>query len=99
MSEERFLKAMAAATPPARDPRFTLAVLNRAEAARARRDGLIAALRTFGLLIAGAALIPALGGWVGANGGPIQNGLLGALALLTLVGLTRMMGFRLNPAR
>lgn len=99
MSEERFLKAMAAPTPRARDTRFTLAVLERAEAAQTRREGLIAGLRVFGLLIASLSLVPALAGWGGANGGPIQNGVLGALALLTLVGLTRMMGFRLNPAR
>lgn len=99
MSDDRFERAMAAAAPASRDPRFTLAVLERAEQARWRRETLQRGLRNVGLVAASATLLPTLVGWVGANAGAVQEGILGALALLTLVGLTLMMARRLVPVR
>jgi hypothetical protein len=98
MSDDRFERAMAAATPDLRDARFALAVLERAEQARWRRAAMQRGLRNAGLAAAAAALMPALGGWVATHAGAVQDGILGALALLTLVGLTLMMARRLVPA-
>ena len=45
MSDDRLMRAMRASGAPARDPRFALLVLERAEKERFRRAGLRAALR------------------------------------------------------
>jgi hypothetical protein len=61
MSDEaRFMQAMAAATPPARDAAFIVAVLERAEAARFRAHNARALLRGAGVAAGLAGLLVAL---------------------------------------
>lgn len=84
MSDEaRLIKAMAAATPKARDHAFIVAVLERAEAERFRRDGLRAALRGAGYAAAAMGLLaPVL---TLAPADAVIEGLIGSVCLAAFV--------------
>ena len=58
--DDRFSRAMAAASPAARDAAFALAVLERAEAARFRAQGLRSVLRGAGGAAAAVGLLAGL---------------------------------------
>lgn len=89
--EARLLRAMAAATPSARDEFFVIAVLERAEARRFRQRGVQALLRGAGYAAAlagltafGVALAPA---------NAVMDGLFGAACLAAfVVGVRRATG-------
>ena len=88
MSDEaRLMKAMAAATPPAADIAFTVAVLERAEAVRFRVQSARALLRGAG---AAAALAGALAAMLAlAPAEAVLEGLLAAAALMIFVTTVR----------
>ena len=85
------MRALAAASPPARDSAFVMAVLERAETARFRAEGLRSVLRGAGFAAAVAALAMLLAGWAGAHPAAAIDGTLTVAALLALVGAARMM--------
>jgi|CXWL01.1.fsa_nt_gi hypothetical protein len=84
MSDEaRLMKAMAAATPKARDQDFVIAVLERAEAKRFRQHSLRALLRGAGYAAAVAGLLaPAL---MLAPADAVVEGLVGSVCLAAFV--------------
>lgn len=93
-TEARLMAALGGPAAPARDPRFTLAVLQAAEADRYRKASAQAILRGAGLAAAAAALLVPFLGWAGANADALQSGVVGAAGLLTLVGAARLMTVR-----
>ena len=92
----RLMRALAAATPPARDAAFVMAVLARAETARFRAVGLRSVLRGAGFAAAVAALAMLLAGWASAHPAAVMEGTLTVGALMTLVGAARMMVGRIG---
>ncbi len=87
--EARLLRAMAQASPPARDPAFVVATLERAERERFRAEGARAVLRGAGLAAAAAAPALLLLGWVQANAPAVMEGLLATAALMMFVSMAR----------
>lgn len=98
MSEDRLMRALGASAAPAKDARFVLAVMARAEAERYRRESLMALLRTGGLAAAGALLLILLAGWAGTHGEATQTVIMAAGGLLGLIATTRLLA-RGAPAR
>ena len=98
MSEVRLMRALGAAAAPAKDARFVLAVMERAEAARFRRESLMGLLRTAGLAAAGAALLVLFGGWVGTHAEATQTVIMAAGGMLGLIAATRLLA-RTAPTR
>lgn len=98
MSDDRLMRALGASAAPAKDGRFVLAVMERAEAARFRRESLMGLLRTAGLAAAGASLLLMLGGWVGTHPDTTQTVIMAAAGLLGLIAATRLLA-RTAPAR
>ncbi len=93
-TEARLRAALGASAAPARDPGFALAVIRAAEAGRYKRAAARSVLRAGGVAAAAAALV-ALGlDWAGGNAAAFQNGILTAAALMSLVGLARLMATR-----
>lgn len=98
-NEARLMRALAAPVAPKRDSAFAMAVMRQAEAARFRNEGVLAVLRGAGFAAAAAALVVPFLGWAGANGPALQNGVLGAAGLLTLVLALRVMTERVAAVR
>ncbi len=97
-AEARLSRALATASAPPRDPRFTLAVMRRAEVARFRDQAARQALRTAGLAIAAVGLTWPAAHWAAANLEAVENGALVALGLLAAVAGARVVGRRLAYA-
>jgi len=93
-SEARLLRALAAGQPPARDPRFALAVIEAAAAERFRWDMSRAVLKGAGLAAALAALALPFASWAGGHAEGLQTGLLGAGGLVAIVALARLLAAR-----
>ena len=89
MTEERLMRAMRASGPPARDPAFALAVLERAEKARFRRAGLRAALRGGAIAAAAAAGLFLLGAWANAHAVSVADGAVWTAGLMAAAWLAR----------
>lgn len=98
MSEDRLMRALGASAAPAKDARFVLAVMERAEAERFRRASLMGLLRAAGLAAAGAALLILFGGWAGAHAEATQTVIMAAGGLLGLIATTQLLA-RTAPAR
>lgn len=97
MSDDRFERAMAAATPP-RDPSFTLAVLRAAENARYKRDRVRRMLIGAGLAVDGGLLLLLASYTINSNPGDTLMG-VGAVALCAALLLTMRSANRLVPRR
>lgn len=95
-SEARLMRALGAKVAPARDPAFTLAVIRAAEQRRFKAATLLALLRTAGMAAAAAALVLPLLAWVPGNMAALEQGVVMAGAMLTLVGVARLMSQRLT---
>ncbi len=97
-NETRLMRVLAAATLPARDPAFVLAVMRRTEQQRYRVERVRALLRGAGLAAAAAALaVPSIG-WAAAYAEALQAGALAFLALVALVWATRSLAQRASAA-
>jgi hypothetical protein len=95
MDEEvRLMRALGASAAPSRDPAFTLSVVRAAERLRYREETARAVLRAAGLAAAAACLTLPLFGWVSSHQGGFQTGVLGAAALVVLVGGARLLSAR-----
>lgn len=94
-NEERLARALAASSPPLRDPAFTLAVIRAAERGQFGAETLRSILRGAGFSAAAAVLALPLLEWVGNNAQAVQTGALGAVALVTLVLGARLMSQRM----
>lgn len=93
-AEARLRAALGASVAPARDPAFALAVIRAAEAGRYRVETALSVLRAGGLTAAAAALAALALDWAAGNPAAFQNGILTAAALISLVGLARLMSAR-----
>ena len=89
MSDDRLLRAMRASGAPARDPAFTLRVLERAETERFRRAGLRAALSGGGVAAAAAAGLFLLGAWASAHAASVADGAVWSAGLLAMAWLAQ----------
>lgn len=94
MSDDRLHRALSGSAAPARDPAFTLAVLQAAEAQNQRANVLGAMLRAGGLAAAAGSLAVPVLAWIAGNGAAAQSGAMAAAALFALVALTRPMAAR-----
>jgi hypothetical protein len=92
--EARLLRALASSAAPKRDPAFTMTVMRAAEAYRFRREATRSVLKAGGLAAAAASLAVPFLAWAGAHGEALQSGILGAAALLLLVGAGRLLSAR-----
>lgn len=93
-TEARLRAALGQSAAPARDPGFALAVIRAAEAGRYKKEAARSILRAGGVAAAAAALA-ALGlDWAAGNPAAFQAGILTAVALISLVGLARLMSAR-----
>lgn len=97
MSDDRLMRAMAAATPP-RDPAFTLAVLRATEDARYRTDRLRRMLTGAGLAAAGGLLLVMVANAINADPSEIMFG-AGAVALCATLLMTARTASRLSARR
>jgi hypothetical protein len=95
--QSRLERAFAASAAPARDARFVLAVLERAERERFRRAALHSAVRGAVLTSGAAAALVMLTGWAAAQPAPvITEGVFSAVALLAAVGAARLFAARVG---
>lgn len=99
MSDDRLMRAMRASGAPARDPRFAMLVLERAETARFRRAGVRAALRGGGIAAAASAGLLLLGTWANAHANAAAEGALWVAGLLAATWMARGFANRLRDAR
>lgn len=97
-AEARLARAMSASAAPARDPAFTLAVIEAAETERFRMEAAQSMLRWAGLAAAGAALALVLAGGISSHWQGVQDGILGAGGIFALVATARLMTQRLAAA-
>lgn len=97
-AEERLAAALGRSAAPARDPGFTLAVIQAAEAERFRAEAARAMLRWGALAAAGACLALGAAGWTAANWQGVEDGLVGAGGIFALVAMARLMTQRLAAA-
>lgn len=97
-NEARLLRAFGAPVAPKRDASFTLSVMRAAERRRFQRESTLAILRMAGMAAAAGALVVPLMAWFPANWDGLQNGLLGAGAILALVSFARIMSQRIAVA-
>jgi hypothetical protein len=95
-AEEKLARAMAQASPAARDPAFVLAVLERAEHERFRRGAVQSLLRGVAATAAVAALAILLGEWAAAHADALLQGAVWAAALITLFAAARAASARLS---
>ena len=93
-NETRLTRALGAAVAPRRDPEFTMSVMRAAEVYRFRGATLLSVLRAGGLAAAAASLAVPFLAWAGAHADALQSGILGAAALIVLVGTGRFMSAR-----
>lgn len=96
--EVRLARALAAASPRARDQAFLLAVLERAEQQRFRHAALRSTLQGAALAGAAAALMLILAGWAQSHAAAVMDGVVSTAGLITLIGGARMMIRRLQHA-
>lgn len=94
-AEARLLAALGASAAPARDPRFTLAVIKAVEADRFKIAALRSMLSWAAMAAAGALLALSLAGWTAVNWDGVQSGILGAGGIFALVATARLMTQRL----
>jgi hypothetical protein len=94
-SEARLLAALGANAAPARDPRFTLAVMKAAEADRFKVAAVRSMLFWGAMASATAVLAFSVAGWSAANWDGVQSGILGAGGIFALVATARLMTQRL----
>jgi hypothetical protein len=97
-AEARLAAALGAGAAPVRDPSFTLAVIQGAEAARFKAAAAASMLRWGGLTAMAACLALFLAGLASVNWADAQGGILGATAIFALVAMGRRMTQRLAPA-
>ena len=97
-NEARLMRVLNAPVAPARDPAFALAVMREAEARQFKADALRRMLQGGALAGAGAVFILPMAGWAVAHADALQNGLLVAAALMTLVATARLMAQRTSAA-
>jgi len=97
-AEARLAAALGAASAPARDPGFTLAVIRAAEADRFKAEALRSTLTSGAVAAAAACLALMLAGWASLNWSGVQTGILGAGGIFALVATARLMTQRLAPA-
>lgn len=95
-SEARLMRALRAEAAPVRDPAFTLAVIRDAEQRRFKDATALALLRTAGMAAAAGALVLPLLAWVPGNLAALEQGVVMAGAMLTLVGVARLMAQRVT---
>ncbi|MGQ0531677.1 MAG: hypothetical protein ACT4OF_03175 [Caulobacteraceae bacterium] len=97
-AEARLARAFGESAAPARDPAFTLAVIQAAERERFRAEFARSMLRSAGMAAAGASLVIMLAGWAALNWEGVQGGILGVGGIFALVAMSRLMTQRLAPA-
>lgn len=95
-AESRLARALAGASPSARDHAFLLAVLERAEQQRFRRAALRSTLQGAALTGAAAALMLMFAGWAQDHAAAVTDGVVTTAALITLIGGARMVIRRLQ---
>ncbi|ANP44809.1 hypothetical protein [Candidatus Viadribacter manganicus] len=97
-TDARLAAALGASAAPARDPRFTLAVMRAAEADRFKVEAMRAML-SWGAIAAAAAILALwLVGWGAVHWDGVQGGILGAGGIFALVAAARLMTQRLVAA-
>lgn len=89
MSDERLAQLLAMDDPPARDSAFTLAVLERVAAARARQALGLRLAMLAGLGLSAAALAPTIAALAAEAGQGLEMAALAGAALLAAFGLAR----------
>lgn len=94
-AETRLAAALRGSAAPARDPSFTLGVIRAAERDRFKVAALRSMLSWGAIAAAAAVLMLPLAGWGALNWDGVQNGMLGAGGLFTLVAAGRLMTQRL----
>lgn len=97
-AEARLARALGARAAPARDPAFTLAVIEAAETVRFRMEAVQSMLRWAGLAAACASLALVLVGAISSHWPGVQDGILGAGGIFALVATARLMTQRLAAA-
>ena len=99
MNDDRLTRALAAMGAPARDPAFTLWVLERAENERFRHASARAVLRGAGTGAGAAAGLFLLGVWASAHAASAAEGAVWAAGLIATAWLARGLIGRLAGAR
>ncbi|MGD9965738.1 MAG: hypothetical protein AB7T59_04410 [Hyphomonadaceae bacterium] len=97
-AEARLAAALASSAVPARDPAFTLSIIQAAEAERFRSRAALSMLRGAGLAAVVALLAIVLAGWTSLNWAGVENGILGVAGIFALVAMARLMTQRLAAA-
>jgi hypothetical protein len=90
MSDERLAAVFADSAAPARDARYVMAVMERAEEARWRGDMRLKALRAAGVAAAAAGALALMGDWAWRNPDASLSALVIVTGLLTALGAARL---------
>jgi hypothetical protein len=94
-AEDRLTRALGARVAPAKDMRFTLQVLQRAEAERFQRDAARRMVSGAALAAMAALAVVGVSSWAAQNADVAWDAVLAAGGLLAFVSLSRLVGRRL----